>query len=982
MLLLTTLIAIILTLPQVIFADILHVTDDYETIGEAIEAAEDGDTVLIEPGRYLERLNFEGKAITVASLFLTTGDQDYILSTMIDGSEGDGGRVITFINDEDENSILCGLTIQGGLYNWGGGLYIRRASPTLKNLIVANNRAGRRGGGVYCTTDAHPTLINVTVVGNVAVDAGGGIRTYNEAAATLINCIFWGNDPPDYNEGLEVTFSNMESGHEGEGNIEEDPDFVDEDEGDFNLQPGSPCIDSGDPDSPEDPDGSRADMGALSLYQLPEIAIDPDNIDFGQLHVGLRRDMELIIENIGSVVLTVTSITLDPEEGPVTLAGGGDGAELDPGDEYNVLLRFTPVEEGQVDATLRIESNDPEREQIDVPIVAIGLPPIPQITVDRRLLEYGEVAAYRGSVDGEIVVGNIGHAPLDVTGITIAGDDADDFSVGEFQQFQVAPNEEETITVTFSPSSTGEKNAILTIESNDPVEGEWTVSLNGVGIMPEVHYEFIDNTGINHSMLILDATMDGEQLAIGNDIAVFTDEDLCCGAGLWMGEMLGLVAWGDNEVTEEIDGFEDGGEIEFRFWDFATDEETVALPNYENGDEAFRENGVSVLELHTDFEPPQGFAMVLIDGWNQISAPVDPVSDNVVDIWRPMVQRDNLIIVKNDMGRFYMPAIPFNNIPRWDFRQGYQARVLEVDTLYIDGEIVAEDTPIPLRINWSMCAYLPEQELDAITAFANVRDELIIAKDGRGRFYLVAIGWSNMGNLRRGQGYWVRTSEAVDLVWNVPDRVNRIRTVEPREPAHFNAPEPTGVNMSLLIKETSLTDGCEVGVFGSSGRCFGAAVLSGAGPTGVAIWGDDPSTDFIDGAVEGEALRIAVWTNETEVEVNFDWVEGNGLYHTDGLAIVTLDEVVSIPAKFGIESVHPNPFNSSLKIRFTLENNSFSKLSIFDVNGREITVLSSGNTPAGTHDVTWEAGDIPTGVYLARLSSPEGVRTVKVTLLR
>ena len=64
----------------------LPVPGQYGTIQEAIEAASDGDTVVVAPGRYVENIDFKGKAITVRSS--ETGDWDVVENTIIDGREG------------------------------------------------------------------------------------------------------------------------------------------------------------------------------------------------------------------------------------------------------------------------------------------------------------------------------------------------------------------------------------------------------------------------------------------------------------------------------------------------------------------------------------------------------------------------------------------------------------------------------------------------------------------------------------------------------------------------------------------------------------------------------------------------------------------------------------------------------------------------------------------------------------------------------
>ena len=65
----------------------------------------------------------------------------------------------------------------------------------------------------------------------------------------------------------------------GEGNIDADPQFTDPENGDFSLQSNSPCIDAGDPNSPLDPDGTRADMGAYYYHQEAILGCTNPNAD-------------------------------------------------------------------------------------------------------------------------------------------------------------------------------------------------------------------------------------------------------------------------------------------------------------------------------------------------------------------------------------------------------------------------------------------------------------------------------------------------------------------------------------------------------------------------------------------------------------------------------------------------------------------------------------------------------------------------------
>ena len=289
-----------------VHAEIINVPDDEETIQDGINAAEDGDTVLVAPGEYVENIDFEGKDITVASLFLTTGEEAYIDSTVIDGDEN--GSVVTFANEEEEGTILSGFTVRNGAADRGAGIAcMAGTSPILDHLIVRDN-SGMSCVGIWCTGSS-PTIQFVVVAHNIGVNASGigvgenaspllintsvcfnhneeddGALHINDSHPIVANSIFWANEP--YNISfywgdcsVTVSYSDISGGRDeiggrvegevnwGDGNIDEDPLLADPDEGDYHLTEDSPCIDTGDPDSPEDPDGTRADMGAYPFLQ-------------------------------------------------------------------------------------------------------------------------------------------------------------------------------------------------------------------------------------------------------------------------------------------------------------------------------------------------------------------------------------------------------------------------------------------------------------------------------------------------------------------------------------------------------------------------------------------------------------------------------------------------------------------------------------------------------------------------------------------
>lgn len=204
------------------------------------------------------------------------------------------------------SAVLTGCTISGNAVNWdgggiyfsgesyptltncsisgnsarsydGGGIYCRLyASPRLTNCSITNN-SGRYGGGMCCWSSGWATLINCTMIGNAAT-SGGAVCCLGDAAPTLANCtlsansasyggaiysynsdshptirnsILWGDSPNEiegYTSGFSVTYSDVEGGWSGTGNINEDPEFI---VGYYLSQTASgettdsPCVDSG-----------------------------------------------------------------------------------------------------------------------------------------------------------------------------------------------------------------------------------------------------------------------------------------------------------------------------------------------------------------------------------------------------------------------------------------------------------------------------------------------------------------------------------------------------------------------------------------------------------------------------------------------------------------------------------------------------------------------------------------------------------------
>lgn len=173
-----------------VFSNIINVPSDLPTIQEALNAANTGDTVLVQPGVYNESISWpEVHGIKLISAGDTTntiisGDYESIIiyfpdynyydtTTVIDGfTITHGIRGVTLIN---ANPKLCNLNITANKNTnsnaKGGGIFCNNSSPYLENVsitynILESNEGWCFGAGMYCNTNSSPSLNNVLIAYN------------------------------------------------------------------------------------------------------------------------------------------------------------------------------------------------------------------------------------------------------------------------------------------------------------------------------------------------------------------------------------------------------------------------------------------------------------------------------------------------------------------------------------------------------------------------------------------------------------------------------------------------------------------------------------------------------------------------------------------------------------------------------------------------------------------------------------------------
>ena len=204
-------------------------------------------------------------------------------------------------------------------------------------------------------------------------------------------------------------------------------------------------------------------------------------------------------------------------------------------------------------------------------------------------------------------------------------------------------------------------------------------------------------------------------------------------------------------------------------------------------------------------------------------------------------------------------------------------------------------------------------------------------------------------------------------------------------PGHLNVRAEVGAHVRSVSFELSPTHYTRIervrpfALFGDiHGDYFGGTFEEGS----ISI----TATPFnaVEGGEPGNALSITV---------NVSGVSADGAIVIEGhheedsnqavdAIVLQEEENASIPDSFELGGNYPNPFNPTTTISFTVPEASPVRLAVYDMLGREVSVLIDANVSAGQMEVVFDAGGLPTGTYLYRLSTPQGSFVKKMMLVK
>ena len=98
--------------------------------------------------------------------------------------------------------------------------------------------------------------------------------------------------------------------------------------------------------------------------------------------------------------------------------------------------------------------------------------------------------------------------------------------------------------------------------------------------------------------------------------------------------------------------------------------------------------------------------------------------------------------------------------------------------------------------------------------------------------------------------------------------------------------------------------------------------------------------------------------------------------------VSSLTEAIPLPETFSLDRAYPNPFNPTTTLSFAIPIDSEVSLSIYNLQGREVSTLINGNMDAGYHSVVWDANSYTSGVYFVKMIAGDYIHTQKIMLVK
>jgi len=212
---------------------------------------------------------------------------------------------------------------------------------------------------------------------------------------------------------------------------------------------------------------------------------------------------------------------------------------------------------------------------------------------------------------------------------------------------------------------------------------------------------------------------------------------------------------------------------------------------------------------------------------------------------------------------------------------------------------------------------------------------------------------------------FITTTEITDFSFTMLSSGNNLPTAAELTVAQANSPNYEGTFISVggtISRFREITGGTKL------------TLMDGNDSTFVMIWG---STGI-------DVTSITVGSDWSFSGVGSQYYDDFQLLvgYADDITTLGIEDNVELPITFGLHTAYPNPFNPSTTVSWSLDHSGEHELSIYNILGQRVDVLSSGYMPAGSFTSTWQANELSSGVYFIQLTSEHKNDIHKILLVK
>jgi hypothetical protein len=381
-----------------------------------------------------------------------------------------------------------------------------------------------------------------------------------------------------------------------------------------------------------------------------------------------------------------------------------------------------------------------------------------------------------------------------------------------------------------------------------------------------------------------------------------------------------------------------------------------------------------------------GQLVELTEGWSLISSYQNPENNALEAVFADQILSGNLIIMLNQEG-FFWPAQNINTLGDWNPYNGYKVKMNETDVVNILGEMV-EDRTVALTQGINYLPVLSEVPVDASVIFDQIDEGLIYAFDlVNTLIYWPQGGINSLLTLNPGVAYIVGLTAAATVTY--PESPAKA-AVASSPIAVENSPwivQKTGSTHIVSISMSALSEGFQQGdiiaAFNTAGQCVGMVQQHGAGNLGLVVYGDDFTSENIDGMTHGEPIYFKMFSAATGeiIDLEAEWdasMPNSGYFTENGLsAVKSFKYETFTDGSFGARRVNIYPNPASGEVFVNLDGIEQAVVQIIDQIG-QIKMDTFIQQESSRLDIS----NLRPGVYFVRITNDNQVVSTSKLIVR